>query len=75
MIYMFFLYLIRGLLSNKYIRKCVEMSDSTQLEKRKRIQSASTTVSDAGEIYCNNPKLLDRLVQTNSEDPGQTVPS
>ncbi|XP_052222133.1 serine/threonine kinase-like domain-containing protein STKLD1 isoform X1 [Dreissena polymorpha] len=35
-----------SLLSNKYIQACVEMSDSTQLEKRKRIQSASTKKSE-----------------------------
>ena len=52
------LYFVRGLLNNKYIRKCVELSDSTQLEKRKRIQSASTTVSDAGEIALITVKVL-----------------
>ncbi|XP_052790409.1 serine/threonine kinase-like domain-containing protein STKLD1 isoform X2 [Mya arenaria] len=35
-----------GLLSNNYIRECVALSDSSQLEKRKRIQSASTSPSD-----------------------------
>ncbi|KAH3801097.1 hypothetical protein DPMN_154742 [Dreissena polymorpha] len=36
-------------------KACVEMSDSTQLEKRKRIQSASTKKSEIGiphHIYC-----------------------
>ena len=36
----------RSLLNMPYVRKCLEMSDSSQLEKRKRLKSASTAKSD-----------------------------
>ncbi|KAL4218629.1 JUN phosphorylation [Mactra antiquata] len=35
-----------SLLNMEYVKKCVEMSDSTQLEKRKRLKSASTAKTE-----------------------------
>ncbi|XP_060595198.1 serine/threonine kinase-like domain-containing protein STKLD1 isoform X3 [Ruditapes philippinarum] len=35
-----------SLLNMPYVRKCLEMSDSSQLEKRKRLKSASTAKSE-----------------------------
>ena len=35
-----------ALLNNNFIRSCVEMSDATQVEKRKRLKSATTARTD-----------------------------